>query len=136
MRTLVMVLALASLGTSARAQSSFEAAASTFERAWVSGDADTIGRLMAPEGIRLQLGSESHSLVAVRQARAAVAEFRGSRADGRVEVQQSRGEPPKGSVQYRWQTVVQGTTEAVAYTIFVELTQMQSGWRISAIRVF
>jgi hypothetical protein len=121
------------------AQSSFDAAVAAFERAWRGGDADAIAGMMVPEGIQLQLGSESHSLVAGRQARAAVAGFRGSRAPGRLDVQQAgevAGDPPKGSAQFRWRTVVQGTSEEVAYTIFVELTRATGGWRISALRVF
>jgi hypothetical protein len=141
MRTLLLTLAVVSLGgwTAVR-QSSLDAAISAFDRAWRSGDAGTIAGMMEPEGIRLQLGEESHSLVAGRQARAAVAQFRGARSAGTLELQQAAGplggDSSRASAAFRWQTVVQGTSENVQYTIFVEFTRTPTSWLISAIRVF
>jgi hypothetical protein len=120
-------------------QSPFDAAVSAFERAWLSGDADGIAGMLDPAGIRLQLGSESHARVAGRQARAAVAGFRDGRSGGQVELRQAAevpGDPPRGSAEFGWRTVVQGTSEQVVYTIFVEMTRASEGWRISGIRVF
>ena len=138
MRAALLIGVVACLGMAAP-QSTFDAAVSTFERAWASGDGDAIAGMMDPAGIRLQLGSESHALVAERQARAAVSAFRSARERGQLELRQAEeaaGEPPKGSAEFAWRTVVRGTSEQVVYTIFVELTRTSGGWRISAIRVF
>ena len=138
MRAVLLIGVALCLGAAA-SQSTFDAAVSTFERAWLSGSADDVAAMMEPAGIRLQLGSESHALVGGRQARAAVSEFRGARERGEMELRQAEevaGDPPKGSAQFGWRTVVRGTSEPVVYTIFVELTRVSGGWRISAIRVF
>jgi hypothetical protein len=139
MRAVLLLSAVLCIGAMLPGQSSFDLAAAAFDRAWRAGDADAIAGMLAPEGIRLQLGNESHSQVAGRQARAAISGFLGARAAGRVEMRRAEeagGEPPKGSAEFRWQTVVQGTSEPVLYTLFVELTRGENRWRISAIRVF
>jgi ketosteroid isomerase-like protein len=136
MRALLLTLAALSLGAWTTQQSSLDQAIATFDRAWRSGDAGAIASMMDPEGIRLQLGEESHSLVAGRQARAAVAMFREARAAGTLELQQAAGgDASRASAVFRWQTVVQGTSENVQYTIFVEFTRTPTSWLISAIRV-
>jgi hypothetical protein len=138
MRALLLPLAVLTLGAWSVTQNTLDQATAAFERAWRSGDVGTIAGMMEPEGIRLQLGSESHSLVAERQARAAVAQFRGARSAGTLELQQAAplgGDPSRGSAVFRWQTVVQGTSENVQYTIFVEFTRTPTSWLISAIRV-
>lgn len=120
-------------------QSALDGAAVAFARAWGRGDADGVAGALAPDGIRLHLGGVGHAMVSGRQARAAVAEFLASRASGRLEtrsVSELGGDPPRGSAEYRWQTVVHGTSESVGYTIFVGFTRANGGWRISEIRVF
>jgi hypothetical protein len=139
MRALLLTESLLALPAWTSGQSSLDAATAAFDRAWRTGDAATIASMMEPDGIRLELGQESHTLVAGRQARAAVSEFRGSRSAGTLELQQAGplgGDPSKGSATFRWQTVVQGTSESVQYTIFVEFTRTPASWLISAIRVF
>lgn len=140
MKTLALLLVLLALSAPAlAAQSPAGRVAATFGEAWRARDADRIGSMLAPDGIRLQLGSESHSRVAGRQARAAISAFLGERSGGRLELQRSSelgGEPPKGSAEFRWETVVQGTSEPVVYTIFVELTRAGDSWWVSEIRVF
>jgi hypothetical protein len=134
-----LALAVLALAAWTVGQSSLDQATAAFDRAWRSGDAGSIAAMMEPEGIRLQLGEENHSLVAGRQARAAVAQFRGARSAGTLELQQAGalgGDPSRGTAEFRWQTVVQGTSENVRYTIFVEFNRTQASWLISAIRVF
>lgn len=138
-RWLLLMGAATGLGATLPSQSGLDAAAAQFQRAWSARDADAIASALAPEGIRLQLAGERHPLLSGRQARAAIAEFLASRAGGRVEAREVRelgGEPPRGSAEFRWQTVVQGTSEPVTHTIFVEFVRGGSGWRITQIRVF
>ena len=138
-RALLLTMTVLALAAWTQGQNSLDQATAAFDRAWRSGDAGSIAGMMEPEGIRLQLGPESHSLVAGRQARAAVQQFRGARSAGTLELQQAGplgGDPSRGTAEFRWQTVVQGTSENVQYTIFVEFTRTPTSWLISAIRVF
>jgi hypothetical protein len=139
MRALLLTLTVLLSGAWTVGQNTLDQATAAFDRAWRSGDVGAIAGMMEAEGIRLQLGEESHSLVAGRQARAAVAQFRGSRSAGTLELQQAGplgGDPSRGVASFRWQTVVQGTSENVQYTIFVEFNRTPTSWLISAIRVF
>lgn len=139
MRALSLIATVLLVGAWSVGQNTLDQATAAFDRAWRSGDAGAIAEMMEPEGIRLQLGDENHSLVAERQARAAVAQFRGARSAGTLELQQAGplgGDPSRGVASFRWQTVVQGTSENVQYTIFVEFNRTPTSWLISAIRVF
>jgi hypothetical protein len=77
-------------------------------------------------------------MLAGRQARAALAEFLASRSSGRLDEQRSGelgGTPARGSAEFRWQTVVDGTSEAMVHAIFVGFTRDGTSWRITEIRV-
>jgi len=133
-----LVVALC-LGAATARQSELDSAAVAFSRAWSAGNAEAIAGALVPEGIRLQLGGETHMGLPSRQARAALTEFLSSRATGRLDpprVAELGGEPRRGSAEFRWQTVVRGTSEPLSHTIFVGFTRVGNGWRISEIRVF
>lgn len=139
MKALLAVLTLLAVAAPLRAQAAFQQATVQFDRAWRSADADGIAGMLASGGIVLQLLEESHSQVAGRQARAALSAFLGARERGSLEMMRAGelgGEPPKGSAEFQWRTVVQGTSEPVVYTLFVELTREGDRWHVSAIRVF
>jgi uncharacterized protein (TIGR02246 family) len=114
-------------------------AAATFGRAWRARDAETIVQALAPDGVRLQLVGERPAGLPARQARAALSEFLAARSQGSLQdlgVQELGGTPPVGRAEFRWQTVVQGTTEPMTHTIFVSFTRGDGVWRINEIRVF
>jgi hypothetical protein len=136
-----MIVLAAALGVASpvRAQADLDSAASAFARAWRSNDADAIVAALAPDGVRLQLVGERASGVPARQARAALSEFLGSRATGSLDgprLQELGGTPERGAAEFRWQTVVKGTSEPMMHTIFVGFTRGDAGWRIDEIRVF
>jgi ketosteroid isomerase-like protein len=139
LRCTFALLAALVAASPALGQSDLGAAAAAFAHAWRSSDADAIVAALAPEGVRLQLVGERPAGLPARQARAALSEFLGSRASGRLEeprLQELGGTPPMGLAEFRWQTVVQGTSEPMRHTIFVGFTRGDAGWRINEIRVF
>jgi hypothetical protein len=122
-----------------QAQSDLGAAAASFAQAWRSKNAETIVSTLAPEGLTLQLVGERAAGLQARQARAALSEFLGSRATGRLEgprLQELGGAPERGSAEFNWQAVVQGTSEPMTHTVFVGFQRVGAGWRIYEIRVF
>ena len=134
--TLVFALSVAA---PVQAQSDLGGAATAFARAWRSRDADAIVSILAPDGVRLQLVGERAAGLPARQARAALSEFLGARTSGSLDgprLQELGGMPPRGTAEFRWQTVVQGTTEPMTHTVYVAFTRVDAGWRINEIRVF
>jgi hypothetical protein len=123
----------------ARAQSELSRAAAAFGQAWRARDVDAIVAVLAPDGVRLQLVGERSAGLPARQARAALSEFLTVRSQGSIQdqgAQELGGTPPVGRAEFRWQTVVQGTTESMTHTIFVSFIRVEAGWRITEIRVF
>jgi hypothetical protein len=136
---MIPVAVVLGLAAPVQAQSDLGSAAATFARAWRSNDAGAIVDALAPDGVRLQLVGERPAGLPARQARAALSEFLGSRATGGLEgprLQELGGTPERGSAEFRWQTVVQGTSEPMVHTIFVGFTRIGAGWRINEIRVY
>ena len=119
-------------------QSGLDRAAGELARAWGAGDSEAVAAAMATGGVGLHLGGEAHTLLSVRQARAALGEFLEARAAGElrtVRVVELGGTPPEGFAELRWETVVRGTSQPVVHTVFVGYTQLGGGWWISEIRV-
>ena len=136
---IVALTAILGSASPAHAQAELGAAAASFARAWRSNEVDAIVATLAPDGVRLQLVGERPAGVPARQARAALSEFLGTRATSGLEgprLQELGGTPERGAAEFRWQTVVRGTSEPTTHTIFVGFTRGDAGWRINEIRVF
>jgi hypothetical protein len=121
-----------------RFQLALEAETGRFAQAWASGDAQALGRVLNPAGIRLHLPGEEHMLIQPRQAQAALRAFlsRYPGGDARVtRVSAAGGDSRKGFAEIRWRTRSQGINEAVMFTLFVAFSLDGEVWRVTELRV-
>ncbi len=135
---LACVLAVLALPAGAAAQGDAASLARTVAQAWARRDVGTIGSLMQPSGLRVQLDGEGHTGVSPRQARASLASFLDRHEVGEVRVRRTEvlgGVPAKGFAELDWVVQPRGARESVAYVIFLGLERSDDQWRIDEIRI-
>lgn len=107
--------------------------------AWARQDARALEAMLAPAGITLRLDSQSRTGVSARQARASLEAFFGRHGGGETRVRRSAalgGDPPRGLVELDWSTAPRGSSEPLAYVIFLGLLRGDDErWRVVEIRV-
>ena len=107
-------------------------------RAWGAGDADQIARLFSRQGIHLRLGGLDRASLSVRLAEAAIRDFLRGFEQGSVQLVRTAplaGQPQRGFAEFRWQTRVPGTSNALTQFIFMGLSLEDGGWRVNEVRI-
>lgn len=137
--TMVLAFLLGSvLAPGAPSQDSLEVTARRVAGLWERGDAAALGEMLRPSGVALDLGGRPHASLQVRQAVAAVRDLLGRDASRSVRldrVTDVAGTPPRAYVEIAWETVPEGTSERMEYTVFLGLEQTDGRWWITEIRV-
>lgn len=135
---LLLVLASVLPPPAGAAQSALDQAARDFAEAWRSHDIRAVRDALDHGGVRLRLDGSDHGWLETPQAVAAIDGLLGRLSGGRVRTHRTEslgGDPPRGYTELRWVTVARGTTQPLAYTVFVGFTRREEGWRVDEIRV-
>jgi len=111
---------------------------SRLSQAWVDGDLEAIGSLVASAGVHIVLEGRDYHLLTERQAMATIRGlFR--RYDGRAfEVTRASelgGAPARGISEVAWDTVDVGSGELVRRTLFIAFILEDGAWRVEDLRV-
>jgi hypothetical protein len=115
-----------------------EFAAVGFARAFAAGSAESLGDLMSPDGIRLQIEGPGGGGLAPRQAVASLLELVRRYEGGSAVV--SRAEPLDGSAdrgfaEVLWSARAAGTSDLLGLTLFLGLARQGNEWRIDEVRL-
>jgi len=125
--------------TIVEASNPLEETALHFAQAWAAGGGNQTGSLLAPDGIRLQLGGGSHSGLSVRQATASFREFLRDFEEGEAVLLRAShvaGSVDRGSAVIGWSARVSGTSQRVERTLFLGLAREEGdSWRIDEVRL-
>lgn len=111
---------------------------SRLSQAWVDGDLEAIGSLVASAGVHITLGGQDYHVLTERQA---VATIRGllRQYDGRgfevTRVSELGGAPSRGISEVAWEAVDRGSGELVRRTLFIALILEAGAWRVEDLRV-
>lgn len=120
------------------ATNELEEASLGFARA-LSSDADgDVERLLAPAGIRLQLGGPARSGVSPRQAAASLRGFICGFDDEQAVLHRTSpvdGSPDWGYAEVLWSGRAAGTSDEIRRTFFLGLSRSAEGWQIDELRV-
>ena len=115
-----------------------EEASLGFARA-LSADADgDVEWLLAPAGIRLQLGGPARSGVSPRQAAASLRGFIRGFDDEEAVLRRTSpvdGSPDRGYAEVLWSGRASGTSDEIRRTFFLGLSRRAGGWQIDELRV-
>ncbi len=124
--------------SSALSQETLAQVVARLSKAWVAGDLETIGSLVASAGVHITLGGRDYHVLTERQA---VATIRGllSRYEGRAfEVTRTSelgGAPSRGISEVMWDAVDRGSGELVRRTLFIAFILEDGAWRVEDLRV-
>ena len=120
------------------ATNELEEASLGFARA-LSSDADgDVEWLLAPAGIRLQLGGPARSGVSPRQAAASLRGFIRGFDDEQAVLRRTSpvdGSPDRGYAEVLWSGRASGTSDEIRRTFFLGLSRSAGGWQIDELRV-
>lgn len=119
-------------------QDALDASARRVAELWQRGDAAGLGSMLRPSGVALDLGEGRHTSLEARQAVAAVRDHLDGHTVRTVRLDRVSGvagTPPRAYVELAWETVPEGTTEVMRYTVFVGLEESDGRWWIAEIRV-
>ncbi|GMR13854.1 MAG: hypothetical protein BMS9Abin29_2078 [Gemmatimonadota bacterium] len=106
---------------------------SRLAQAWVDGDLEAIGSLMASAGVHVRLGAQDFHVLEKRQA---LATIRGllRQMEGRgfevTRVSELNGEPSRGISEVEWEAVDRGSRELVQRTLFMGFILEAGAWRV------
>ena len=109
-----------------------------FARALASGADGGVEWLLAPAGIRLQLGGPARSGVSARQAAASLRGFTRGFDDERAVLRRTSpvdGSPDRGYAEVLWSGRLSGTSAEVHRTFFLGLSRRAAGWQIDELRL-
>ncbi|MSR22931.1 MAG: hypothetical protein EXR92_05210 [Gemmatimonadetes bacterium] len=114
-----------------------EAAALAFAQALFDASGGGMTAILAPAGIRLQLGGAAHVGLSSRQTVASLRDFLREYEGVRTAVTQAglvAGSSDRGFAEIHWSARVAGTSEAIRRTLFVGLVGGDGGWRVDEVR--
>ncbi|TVP54052.1 MAG: hypothetical protein EA351_14055 [Gemmatimonadales bacterium] len=139
----VLMLVLPFLSTGAQAQEEamdpeLAPIAQEFARLWAAGQAESLGPLLARDGIRLHLDGPARSATPPRQAMAAVRDFLRGFEERTAQVTRAAvagGTEDRGFVELAWSARRTGTSQWVEYTLFLSMARLDGHWRVEEIRL-
>ena len=111
---------------------------SRFSQAWVDGDLEAIGQLVASAGVHITLGGQDYHVLTERQA---LATIRGllKQYEGRgfevTRTSELGGAPSRGISEVAWSAVDLGSGEPVLRTLFIAFILEAGAWRVEDVRV-
>jgi hypothetical protein len=111
---------------------------SRFSQAWVGGDLDAIGSLVASAGVRITFGGQDYHVLAARQALATIRSLLRQNEGRGFEVRRVSelgGEPARGISEVAWEAVDRDSGELVRGTLFIGFILEAGGWRVEDLRV-
>ena len=120
------------------ATNELEEASLGFARALSSGADGDVEWLLAPAGIRLQLGGPVRSGVSPRQAAASLRGFIRGFDDEQAVLRRTSpvdGSPDRGYAEVLWSGRASGTSDEIRRTFFLGLSRNAGGWQIDELRV-
>lgn len=120
------------------ARNELEEASLGFARALSSDAGGDVEWLLAPAGIRLQLGGPARSGVSPRQAAASLRGFIRGFDDEQAVLRRTSpvdGSPDRGYAEVLWSGRASGTSGEVHRTFFLGLSRSAGGWQIDELRV-
>ena len=115
-----------------------EEASLGFARALSAGTDGDVEWLLAPAGIRLQLGGAARSGVSPRQAAASLRGFIRGFDDEQAVLRRTSpvdGSPDRGYAEVLWSGRASGTSDEIRRTFFLGLSRSAGGWQIDELRV-
>lgn len=120
------------------ARNELEEASLGFARALSSDAGGDVEWLLAPAGIRMQLGGPARSGVSPRQVAASLREFIRGFDDEQAVLRRTSpvdGSPDRGYAEVLWSGRASGTSDEVHRTFFLGLSRSAGGWQIDELRL-
>ncbi len=111
---------------------------SRFSQAWVAGDLEAIGQLVASAGVHITLGGQDYHVLTQRQALATIRGLLGQYEGRGFEVTRTSelgGTPSRGISEVAWDAVDRGSGESVRRTLFIAFILEAGAWRVEDLRV-
>jgi len=111
---------------------------SRFSQAWVDGDLEAIGQLVASAGVHITLGGQDYHVLTERQALATIRVLLRQYEGRDFEVTRTSelgGAPSRGISEVAWNAVDRGSGEPVLRTLFIAFILESGSWRVEDLRV-